>query len=88
MPASILRTLEPAEIAEYRRPFEGSRADRWPTLAWPREIPVEGEPTDVVARVARYGEWLAQSEVPKLFINAEPGAILTGGTPRILPHMA
>ncbi len=78
LPASILRTLEPAEIAEYRRPFEGARADRWPTLAWPREIPVDGEPADVVARVAAYAEWLAQSEVPKLFVNAEPGAILTG----------
>ena len=78
LPASILRTLEPAEIAEYRRPFAGSRADRWPTLAWPREIPVEGEPADVVARVTSYAEWLAQSDVPKLFVNAEPGAILTG----------
>jgi haloalkane dehalogenase len=78
LPASVLRKLDPAELDEYRRPFAGSRADRWPTLAWPREIPVDGEPADVVARVAAYAEFLAQSEVPKLFVNAEPGAILTG----------
>jgi len=78
LPASILRKLDQAEIDEYRRPFAGSRADRWPTLAWPREIPVDGEPADVVALVAAYAEWLTQSKVPKLFINAEPGAILTG----------
>jgi haloalkane dehalogenase len=78
LPASILRRLEPAEMAEYRRPFAGSREDRWPTLAWPREIPVEGEPADVVALVAAYAEWMARNEVPKLFVNAEPGAILTG----------
>ncbi len=78
LPASILRKLDQAEIDEYRRPFAGSRADRWPTLAWPREIPVDGEPANVVALVAAYAEWLTQSKVPKLFINAEPGAILTG----------
>ena len=78
LPASILRKLDQAELDEYRRPFAGSRADRWPTLAWPREIPVDGEPANVVALVAAYAEWLTQSKVPKLFINAEPGAILTG----------
>ncbi len=78
LPASVLRRLDPAEMDEYRRPFAGSRADRWPTLAWPREIPVDGEPADVVVLVATYAEFLAQSEVPKLFVNAEPGAILTG----------
>jgi len=78
LPASILRKLDPAELDEYRRPFAASRADRWPTLTWPREIPVDGEPVDVVARVAAYAEWLAQNDVPKLFVNAEPGAILTG----------
>ena len=78
LPASILRKLDQAEIDEYRRPFAGSRADRWPTLAWPREIPIDGEPADVAALVAAYAEFLAQSEVPKLFVNAEPGAILTG----------
>jgi haloalkane dehalogenase len=77
LPASILRRLEPAEMAEYRRPF-AKREDRWPTLAWPREIPVDGEPEDVAALVAAYAEWLAQNAVPKLFVNAEPGAILVG----------
>jgi haloalkane dehalogenase len=77
LPASILRQLAPEEMAEYRRPFQ-NREDRWPTLAWPREIPIDGEPADVVALAAAYAEWMAESEIPKLFINAEPGAILTG----------
>lgn len=78
LPASILRQLEPAEMDEYRRPFAGARADRWPTLAWPREIPIDREPEDVIATVASYAEWMARNDVPKLFVNAEPGAILTG----------
>jgi haloalkane dehalogenase len=69
--------LEAAEMEEYRRPFR-TREDRWPTLAWPREIPIDGEPEDVVALAAAYAEWMAQNEIPKLFVNAEPGAILTG----------
>jgi len=77
LPASILRKLEPAEIEEYRRPFR-DRLDRWPTLAWPREIPVDGEPAEIVALASDYAEWLAASDVPKLFVNAEPGAILIG----------
>jgi haloalkane dehalogenase len=77
LPGSVLRTLAPEEIAEYRRPFQ-NREDRWPTLAWPREIPIDGEPADVVALAAAYAEWMAENDVPKLFINAEPGAILTG----------
>ncbi|TMK35444.1 MAG: haloalkane dehalogenase [Alphaproteobacteria bacterium] len=77
LPASILRQLAPEEMAEYRRPFQ-NRDDRWPTLAWPREIPIDGEPADVTALVGAYAEWSAQNEIPKLFVNAEPGAILTG----------
>jgi haloalkane dehalogenase len=77
LPASILRQLAPEEMTEYRRPFQ-NREDRWPTLAWPREIPIDGEPADVVALAAAYAEWMAENDVPKLFINAEPGAILTG----------
>jgi haloalkane dehalogenase len=65
-------------MAVYRRPYLEPGESRRPTLTWPREIPVEGEPADVVEIVARYGEWLSASDVPKLFINAEPGAILTG----------
>ena len=77
LPGSILRKLVPEEMAEYRRPFQ-NREDRWPTLAWPREIPIDGEPADVTALVGAYAEWMAQNEIPKLFVNAEPGAILTG----------
>jgi len=77
LPGSILRQLTPEEMAEYRRPFQ-NREDRWPTLAWPREIPIDGEPADVTALVGAYAEWMAQNEIPKLFVNAEPGAILTG----------
>jgi haloalkane dehalogenase len=77
LPASILRQLAPDEMAEYRRPFQ-NRDDRWSTLAWPREIPIDGEPADVVALAAAYAEWMAENNVPKLFVNADPGAILTG----------
>ncbi|UCH87395.1 MAG: haloalkane dehalogenase [Dehalococcoidia bacterium] len=78
LPGSVLRALSGEEMAVYRRPYLEPGESRRPTLTWPREIPVEGEPADVVDIVARYGEWLSASDVPKLFINAEPGAILTG----------
>ncbi len=77
LPGSILRDLADEEMAEYRRPF-AEPAHRRPTLSWPREIPIEGEPADVVEIVAGYAAWLAATDVPKLFINAQPGAILTG----------
>jgi haloalkane dehalogenase len=66
------------EMAEYRRPFANPGEDRRPTLTWPRQIPIEGEPADVVKVVADYAAWLATSDVPKLFINADPGSILVG----------
>jgi haloalkane dehalogenase len=75
---AILRTLTDEEMAEYRRPFQEPGEGRRPTLTWPREIPIEGEPADVTEIVADYGRWLAASDVHKLFINADPGAILTG----------
>lgn len=79
LPASILRQLTDAEMDEYRRPFACPGEDRRPTLTWPREIPVDGVPADVVEIVEHYGAWLATSaQVRKLFVNAEPGAILTG----------
>ena len=78
LPSSILRTLDPAELDEYRRPFAAPGEDRRPTLTWPRQIPVGGEPADVVAVVADYADWLASSPVPKLFVNADPGSILVG----------
>ena len=63
---------------EYRRPFREAGESRRPTLTWPRQIPIEGEPADVVAIVEAYAAWLAGTRVPKLFVNAEPGAILIG----------
>lgn len=79
LPASIQRRLSDAEMAEYRRPFARPGEDRRPTLAWPREIPVDGAPSDVVDIAESYGSWLAGSAgVRKLFVNADPGAILTG----------
>ena len=78
LPASILRTLEPEEMEAYRRPFVEPGEKRRPTLTWPRQIPIEGEPADVTERVAAYGRWLESSPVPKLFVNADPGSILTG----------
>ena len=78
LPASIQRRLEPAEMDAYRRPFAEPGESRRPVLQWPREIPVAGEPADVVALVQAYADWLSSSELPKLFINADPGSILVG----------
>lgn len=78
LPGSVLRGLTEEEMAVYRRPYLGPGESRRPTLTWPREIPIEGEPSDVVEIVDRYAKWLATSDVPKLFINADPGAILIG----------
>ncbi len=78
LPGSILRKLSDEEMAEYRRPFTEPGEARRPTLTWPRQIPIDGEPADVVAIVEDYGKWLASSDIPKLFINADPGAITTG----------
>jgi haloalkane dehalogenase len=78
LPASVLRSLGDEEMAVYRRPYREPGESRRPTLTWPREIPIEGEPADVVAIVDAYARWLASSPVPKLFINADPGIILVG----------
>ena len=78
LPASIMREFGDDEMAAYRAPFAESGEARLPTLIWPRELPIAGEPVDVVEAVAHYAEWLATSTVPKLFINADPGAILVG----------
>jgi haloalkane dehalogenase len=80
LPGSILRKLTDAEMAVYRRPFEEAGEGRRPTLTWPRQIPIAGEPEDVTAIASDYSAWLAESDVPKLFVNADPGAILTGAT--------
>ncbi len=78
LPGSILRKLSDEEMNEYRRPYTEPGESRRPTLTWPRQIPIDGEPEDVTAIAANYAEWLCSSDVPKLFINAEPGALITG----------
>ena len=78
LPGSVLRDLTDVEMTVYRRPFTQAGENRRPTLVWPREIPMEGEPADVVALVEDYAAWLSSCDLPKLFINAEPGAILVG----------
>ena len=77
LPGSVLRKLTDAELIEYRKPFLKAE-HRWPTLTWPRQIPILGEPADVVQIVSDYAQWMAQNDMPKLFVNAEPGAILIG----------
>jgi haloalkane dehalogenase len=77
LPRGVIRELGPAERDAYRAPFV-ERADRLPTLVFPRELPIDGEPKDVVDAVERYGRFLAESLLPKLLIVAEPGAVLTG----------
>ncbi len=78
LPASVLDPLSEEVMNEYRRPFLAGGESRRPTLTWPREIPINGEPEDVSRIAADYSKWLAQSDVPKLFINAQPGTILIG----------
>jgi haloalkane dehalogenase len=78
LPGAVMRKLDEEEMAVYRKPFARPGEDRRPTLTWPRMIPIEGEPADVIKVVENYGAWLAQGEVPKLFINADPGSILVG----------
>ena len=78
LPGSIIRRLSDEEIEEYRRPFLNPGEDRRPTLSWPREIPIEGQPANVCKIVNQYAEWMQTNDIPKLFINAEPGAITTG----------
>ena len=77
LPSSILRDLSADEMAQYRAPFD-TPANRQPTLNWPRQIPIDGEPPHMVSLVEAYGAFMAKSPIPKLFINAEPGSILVG----------
>jgi haloalkane dehalogenase len=78
LPHSVIRKLDEEEMEVYRRPFASAGEDRRPTLTWPRMIPIDGEPTHMVKLVEDYGAWLAQNDLPKLFINADPGSILVG----------
>ena len=78
LPGSVLRGLTDEEMERYRQPYLEPGESRRPTLTWPREIPISGEPADVVEIAGAYAEYLAETETPKLFVNAEPGAILRG----------
>lgn len=78
LPSAVLRDLSEQEMAHYRAPFEKPE-DRQPTLNWPRQIPIDGEPPHMVELIESYGRWLETTDdLPKLFINAEPGSILVG----------
>jgi haloalkane dehalogenase len=79
LPKAVLRTLSVEEMAEYRRPFAEPGEGRRPTLTWARQIPIEGEPADVAEIAAAYAKWLATSNVPKLFVKAEPGLLIASG---------
>ncbi len=78
LPGSVMRQLSEEEMTVYRRPFIHPGEDRRPTLTWPRQIPIDGKPAEVVTIVNAYADWLSKSDIPKLFVNAEPGAILIG----------
>lgn len=78
LPSAVLRDLTEEEMAVYRKPFAEAGEGRRPTLSWPRQIPIEGRPADVVKVVEGYSRFLAQSDIPKLFVNADPGSILVG----------
>ena len=78
LPHSVIRKLTEEEMTVYRRPYLQSGESRRPTLTWPRQIPIANEPEDVVDIVTAYGKWLSSCQVPKLFINADPGMILLG----------
>ena len=77
LPTSVIRELSDIEMDAYRAPHLTAE-DRQPLLNWPRQIPIEGEPKDVVALVSEYADFMATSDIPKLFINADPGSILVG----------
>jgi len=78
LPGAVIRDMTETEMDIYRKPYLAEGEDRRPTLTWPRQIPIEGEPENVCQIVDDYGTWLTESDLPKLFINAEPGSILTG----------
>jgi len=77
LPSAVLRKLTDEEMGHYREPFANSE-DRQPTLNWPRQIPISGEPDQMVELVTEYAKWMMKNNLPKLFVNAEPGSILTG----------
>jgi haloalkane dehalogenase len=78
LPAGTLRRLTDEEMDAYRAPYREPGESRRPTLTWPREIPIDGSPADVEEIVTRNAAWMASSPVPKLFVDGDPGALLTG----------
>jgi haloalkane dehalogenase len=78
LPAGMQRQLSDEEMDHYRKPFVNAGESRRPTLSWPRNIPIDGQPADVASVVNDYSSWLAESDVPKLFVNADPGSIVHG----------
>lgn len=76
LPGSVIRKLSSEEMDHYRKPFLNEGESRRPTLTWPRQIPIDGEPADVHQIASDYSKWMAENDIPKLYINAEPGAIL------------
>lgn len=76
--------MSEADKAEYRRPFLGKGESRRPTIVFPRQVPLDGEPKDVHERVSAHLEWMAKNEIPKLFIKGEPGGLIQGGRERIV----
>jgi haloalkane dehalogenase len=76
LPNTVLRPLTDEEMNEYRRPFAEPGEARRPTLSWPRQLPIGGDPADVTEIVTTFGNWLSQSSVPKLCIRATPGTKL------------
>lgn len=82
LPSIVMRTLSEEEMHHYRQPFLNPGEDRRPTLSWPRDVPLAGEPAEVVEIIEDFDSWLAVSEVPKLFVRADPGVIQ--GKQRIL----
>jgi haloalkane dehalogenase len=81
LPGGTQRNLTDEEMNQYRRPFLNQGEDRRPTLSWPRNLPIDGKPADVTAIVSGYSRWLSESaDLPKLFVNAEPGGTIVGPT--------
>ena len=77
LPGAIIRNLSNKEMDVYRKPFL-KEIDRRPTLDWPRQIPIDNKPEEVCNTVEDYSLWMSINEIPKLFINANPGSILKG----------
>jgi haloalkane dehalogenase len=78
LPMAVMRQLTNEEIDHYRRPFLNPGEDRRPTLSWPRSLPLDGEPAEVVKIMEEYSSWLSRSEAPKLFISGDPGQVVRG----------